>query len=142
MVSSTARSLKHGLTGSRSSQIKAWPSQLGWQTLPNSNEGDAVEDQDTRRKALPPQPDDDMRIEDLHRRVQEAVQRGLDAASTTQARAQRRLEQAADVFDRNSRPFIRSAIWATIITSGVVLLVEILRARRVEDRARSSNEDE
>ena len=52
---------------------------------------------DLRREAEPT-------VEQIAARVQQAVQRGLDAASTTSARAQRRLEQAADVTGKKLTP--------------------------------------
>lgn len=65
-------------------------------------------------------------VEQLAARVQQAVQRGLDAASTTGARAQRRIEQAADVTgryiaDQPVRSVLAAAAAGALITALIVL---------------------
>lgn len=74
---------------------------------------------DLRREAEPT-------VEQIAARVQQAVQRGLDAASTTSARAQRRLEQAADVTgkyiaDQPMRSVLIAAAAGAAITALIVL---------------------
>ncbi|VTU24729.1 hypothetical protein H4CHR_01452 [Variovorax sp. PBS-H4] len=74
---------------------------------------------DLRREAEPT-------VEQLAARVQQAVQRGLDAASTTSARAQRRLEQAADmtgryIADQPVRSVLVAAAAGAVITALIVL---------------------
>jgi len=69
-------------------------------------------------------------VEQLAARVQQAVQRGLDAASTTSARAQRRLEQAADVTGRYiaDQP-VRSVLVAAAAGAAITALI-VLASRR------------
>lgn len=72
-------------------------------------------------------------VEQLAARVQQAVQRGLDAASTTSARAQRRLEQAADVTGRYiaDQP-VRSVLVAAAAGAAITALI-VLASRRSRD---------
>ena len=72
-------------------------------------------------------------VEQLAARVQQAVQRGLDAASTTSARAHRRIEQAADVTGRyiSDQP-VRSVLLAAAAGAGITALV-VLASRRNRD---------
>ena len=72
-------------------------------------------------------------VEQLAARVQQAVQRGLDAASTTSARAQRRLEQAADVTGRYiaDQP-VRSVLIAAAAGAAITALI-VLASRRSRD---------
>jgi ElaB/YqjD/DUF883 family membrane-anchored ribosome-binding protein len=73
-------------------------------------------------------------VEQLAARVQQAVQRGLDAASTTSARAQRRLEQAADVTGRyiSDQP-VRSVLIAAAAGAAITALIVLAsRSRRDE----------
>ena len=81
---------------------------------------------DLRREAEPT-------VEQLAARVQQAVQRGLDAASTTSARAQRRLEQAADVTGRYiaDQP-VRSVLIAAAAGAVITALI-VLASRRSRD---------
>ncbi|GAA4341718.1 hypothetical protein GCM10023165_22720 [Variovorax defluvii] len=81
---------------------------------------------DLRRDAEPT-------VEQLAARVQQAVQRGLDAASTTSARAQRRLEQAADVTGRYiaDQP-VRSVLIAAAAGAAITALI-VLASRRSRD---------
>ena len=78
---------------------------------------------DLRREAEPT-------VEQIAARVQQAVQRGLDAASTTSARAQRRLEQAADVTGRyiSDQP-VRSVLIAAAAGAAITALI-VLASRR------------
>jgi ElaB/YqjD/DUF883 family membrane-anchored ribosome-binding protein len=71
-------------------------------------------------------------VEQIAARVQQAVQRGLDAASTTSARAQRRLEQAADVTGKyiSDQP-MRSVLVAA--AAGAALAALIVLATRSRD---------
>jgi ElaB/YqjD/DUF883 family membrane-anchored ribosome-binding protein len=72
-------------------------------------------------------------VEQLAARVQQAVQRGLDAASTTSARAQRRIEQAADVTGRyiSVQP-VRSVLLAAAAGAAITALI-VLASRRSRD---------
>ena len=72
-------------------------------------------------------------VEQLAARVQQAVQRGLDAASTTSARAQRRIEQAADVTGRyiSDQP-VRSVLIAAAAGAAITALI-VLASRRSRD---------
>ena len=72
-------------------------------------------------------------VEQLAARVQQAVQRGLDAASTTSARAQRRLEAAADVTGRyiSDQP-VRSVLIAAAAGAAITALI-VLASRRSRD---------
>ncbi|OUM01339.1 hypothetical protein [Variovorax sp. JS1663] len=81
---------------------------------------------DLRRDAEPT-------VEQLAARVQQAVQRGLDAASTTSARAQRRLEAAADVTGRYiaDQP-VRSVLLAAAAGAAITALI-VLASRRSRD---------
>ena len=81
---------------------------------------------DLRRDAEPT-------VEQLAARVQQAVQRGLDAASTTSARAQRRLEAAADVTGRYiaDQP-VRSVLIAAAAGAAITALI-VLASRRSRD---------
>jgi ElaB/YqjD/DUF883 family membrane-anchored ribosome-binding protein len=78
---------------------------------------------DLRREAEPT-------VEQIAARVQQAVQRGLDAASTTSARAQRRLEQAADVTGKyiSDQP-MRSVLIAAAAGAAITALI-VLASRR------------
>lgn len=78
---------------------------------------------DLRREAEPT-------VEQIAARVQQAVQRGLDAASTTSARAQRRLEQAADVTGKYiaDQP-MRSVLFAAAAGAAITALI-VLASRR------------
>ncbi|WP_077001074.1 hypothetical protein [Variovorax sp. KK3] len=81
---------------------------------------------DLRRDAEPT-------VEQLAARVQQAVQRGLDAASTTSARAQRRFEAAADVTGRYiaDQP-VRSVLIAAAAGAAITALI-VLASRRSRD---------
>lgn len=72
-------------------------------------------------------------VEQLAARVQQAVQRGLDAASTTTTRAQRRLEAAADVTGRyiSDQP-VRSVLIAAAAGAVITALI-VLASRRRDD---------
>jgi ElaB/YqjD/DUF883 family membrane-anchored ribosome-binding protein len=72
-------------------------------------------------------------VEQIAARVQQAVQRGLDAASTTSARAQRRLEQAADVTGKYiaDQP-VRSVLIAAAAGAAITALI-VLASRRRDD---------
>jgi ElaB/YqjD/DUF883 family membrane-anchored ribosome-binding protein len=72
-------------------------------------------------------------VEQLAARVQQAVQRGLDAASTTSARAQRRIEQAADVTGRyiSDQP-VRSVLVAAAAGAAITALI-VLASRSRDD---------
>ena len=72
-------------------------------------------------------------VEQLAARVQQAVQRGLDAASTTTTRAQRRLEAAADVTGRyiSDQP-VRSVLLAAAAGAAITALI-VLASRRWDD---------
>ena len=67
------------------------------------------------------------------RACQQAVQRGLDAASTTSARAQRRLEAAADVTGKYiaDQP-VRSVLVAAAAGAAITALI-VLASRRRDD---------
>lgn len=81
---------------------------------------------DLRRDAEPT-------VEQLAARVQQAVQRGLDAASTTSARAQRRFEAAADVTGKyiSDQP-VRSVLVAAAAGAVITALI-VLASRRRDD---------
>jgi ElaB/YqjD/DUF883 family membrane-anchored ribosome-binding protein len=81
---------------------------------------------DLRREAEPT-------VEQLAARVQQAVQRGLDAASTTSAAAQRRLEAAADVTGKYiaDQP-VRSVLVAAAAGAAITALI-VLASRRRDD---------
>lgn len=81
---------------------------------------------DLRREAEPA-------VEQLAARVQQAVQRGLEAASTTSARAQRRLEQAADVTGKYiaDQP-VRSVLVAAAAGAAITALI-VLASRSRDD---------
>jgi ElaB/YqjD/DUF883 family membrane-anchored ribosome-binding protein len=72
-------------------------------------------------------------VEQLAARVQQAVQRGLDAASSTSAAAQRRFEQAADVTGKYiaDQP-VRSVLMAAAAGAAITALI-VLAARRRDD---------
>jgi ElaB/YqjD/DUF883 family membrane-anchored ribosome-binding protein len=72
-------------------------------------------------------------VEQLAARVQQAVQRGLDAASTTSARAQRRLELAADVTGKyiSDQP-VRSVLIAAAAGAAITALI-VLASRSRDD---------
>jgi ElaB/YqjD/DUF883 family membrane-anchored ribosome-binding protein len=72
-------------------------------------------------------------VEQLAARVQQAVQRGLDAASTTSARAQRRIEQAAGVTGRyiSDQP-VRSVLVAAAAGAAITALI-VLASRSRDD---------
>jgi ElaB/YqjD/DUF883 family membrane-anchored ribosome-binding protein len=77
--------------------------------------------------------DNEPAVEQLAARVQQAVQRGLDAASTTSARAQRRLEAAADVTGKyiSDQP-MRSVLVAAAAGAAITALI-VLASRRRDD---------
>ena len=81
---------------------------------------------DLRREAEPA-------MEQIAARVQHAVQRGLDAASTTSARAQRRFEQAADVTGKYiaDQP-VRSVLIAAAAGAAITALI-VLASRSTRD---------
>ncbi|CAN5905887.1 hypothetical protein BH11PSE13_BH11PSE13_23540 [soil metagenome] len=72
-------------------------------------------------------------VEQLAARVQQAVQRGLDAASTTSARAQRNIEKAADVTGRyiSDQP-VRSVLVAAAAGAAITALIVLASRRRDE----------
>ncbi len=72
-------------------------------------------------------------VEQLAARVQQAVQRGLDAASTTSARAQQRLEDAASVTGRyiSNQP-VRSVLVAAAAGAAITALI-VLASRSRDD---------
>ncbi len=72
-------------------------------------------------------------VEQIAARVQQAVQRGLDAASTTSARAQRRLEAAADVTGKyiSDQP-VRSVLVAAAAGAAITALIVLASRRRDE----------
>ena len=72
-------------------------------------------------------------VEQLAARVQQAVQRGLDAASSTSARAQRNIEKAADVTGRyiSDQP-VRSVLVAAAAGAAITALI-VLASRRSDD---------
>ncbi|MBC7394478.1 MULTISPECIES: hypothetical protein [unclassified Variovorax] len=72
-------------------------------------------------------------VEQLAARVQQAVQRGLDAASSTSARAQRNIEKAADVTGRyiSDQP-VRSVLVAAAAGAAITALI-VLASRRRDD---------
>jgi ElaB/YqjD/DUF883 family membrane-anchored ribosome-binding protein len=72
-------------------------------------------------------------VEQLANRVQQAVQRGLDSASKTGARAQRQLGQAADVTGRYiaDQP-VRSVLIAAAAGAAITALI-VLASRRRDD---------
>ncbi|RZL63653.1 MAG: hypothetical protein EOP81_11790 [Variovorax sp.] len=72
-------------------------------------------------------------VEQLAARVQQAVQRGIDAASSSSARAQRRLEQAADVTGKyiSDQP-VRSVLVAAAAGAAIAALL-VLATRRGHD---------
>ncbi len=72
-------------------------------------------------------------VEQLAARVQQAVQRGLDAASSTSARAQRNIEKAADVTGRyiSDQP-VRSVLVAAAAGAAITALIVLASRRRDE----------
>ena len=72
-------------------------------------------------------------VEQLAARVQHAVQRGLDAASSTSARAQRNIEKAADVTGRyiSDQP-VRSVLVAAAAGAAITALIVLASRRRDE----------
>ncbi|WP_218510497.1 hypothetical protein [Variovorax sp. dw_308] len=72
-------------------------------------------------------------VEQLANRVQQAVQRGLESASKTSARAQRQLDQAADVTGRYiaDQP-VRSVLLAAAAGAAITALI-VLASRRRDD---------
>jgi ElaB/YqjD/DUF883 family membrane-anchored ribosome-binding protein len=80
---------------------------------------------DLRRDAEPA-------VEQIAARVQQAVQRGLEAASSTSARAQRKLELAADVTGKyiSDQP-VRSVLIAA--AAGAAITALIVLASRSHD---------
>jgi ElaB/YqjD/DUF883 family membrane-anchored ribosome-binding protein len=80
---------------------------------------------DLRREAEPA-------VEQIAARVQQAVQRGFEAASATSARAQRRLEEAADVTGKyiSNQP-VRSVLIAA--AAGAAITALIVLASRSHD---------
>ncbi|HSV57447.1 MAG TPA: hypothetical protein VLJ19_01010 [Variovorax sp.] len=81
---------------------------------------------DIRRDAEPT-------MEQIAARVQQAVQRGLESATKTSARAQRRIEEAADVTGRYiaDQP-VRSVLLAAAAGAAITALV-VLATRRHDD---------
>jgi ElaB/YqjD/DUF883 family membrane-anchored ribosome-binding protein len=81
---------------------------------------------DLRRDAEPT-------MEQIAARVQQAVQRGLDSATKTSARAQRRIEEAADVTGRYiaDQP-VRSVLLAAAAGAAITALL-VLATRRHDD---------
>lgn len=72
-------------------------------------------------------------MDQLASRVQQAVQRGLDAASSTSAKAQRQLERAADVTGRyiSDQP-MRSVLAAAAAGAAITALI-VLASRSRDD---------
>jgi ElaB/YqjD/DUF883 family membrane-anchored ribosome-binding protein len=72
-------------------------------------------------------------VEQLANRVQQAVQRGLESASKTSARAQRQIEQAANVTGRyiSDQP-VRSVLIAAVAGAAIAALL-VLATRRGDD---------
>ena len=72
-------------------------------------------------------------VEQLANRVQQAVQRGLESASKTSARAQRQIEQAADVTGKyiSDQP-VRSVLIAAAAGAAIAALL-VLATRRGDD---------
>ena len=72
-------------------------------------------------------------VDQIAARVQQAVQRGLDSASQTGVRAQRRFEQAADLTGRyiSDQP-VRSVLLAAAAGAALTALI-VLAARRRDD---------
>jgi len=81
---------------------------------------------DLRRDAEPT-------MEQIAARVQQAVQRGLDSATKTSARAQRRIEEAADVTGRYiaDQP-VRAVLLAAAAGAAITALI-VLATRRGDD---------
>jgi ElaB/YqjD/DUF883 family membrane-anchored ribosome-binding protein len=81
---------------------------------------------DLRREAEPT-------MEQIAARVQHAVQRGLESASKTSARAQRRIEEAADVTGRYiaDQP-VRSILLAAAAGAAITALI-VLATRSHDD---------
>ncbi len=82
---------------------------------------------DLRRDAEPT-------MEQIAARVQQAVQRGLESASKTSARAQRRFEEAADVTGRYiaDQP-VRSVLLAAAAGAALTALIVLATRRSDED---------
>lgn len=72
-------------------------------------------------------------VEQIASRVQQAVQRGLDAATKTSARAQQRFGEAADVTTRyiSDQP-VRSVVLAAVAGAAITALI-VLASRRGQD---------
>lgn len=72
-------------------------------------------------------------LEQIAARVQQAVRRGVDAASTSSARAHRRIEQAADVTGKyiSDQP-VRSVLVAAAAGAAIAALL-VLATRRGHD---------
>ena len=81
---------------------------------------------DIRRDAEPT-------MEQIAARVQQAVQRGLDSATKTSARAQRRIEEAAEVTGRYiaDQP-VRSVLLAAAAGAAITALI-VLATRRSDE---------
>jgi len=81
---------------------------------------------DIRRDAEPT-------MEQIAARVQQAVQRGLDSATKTSARAQRRMEEAAEVTGRYiaDQP-VRSVLLAAAAGAAITALI-VLATRRSDE---------
>lgn len=81
---------------------------------------------DFRRDAEP-------NMEQIAARVQQAVQRGLDSASKTSARAQRRVEEAAEMTGRYiaDQP-VRSVLLAAAAGAAITALI-VLATRRSDE---------
>lgn len=82
---------------------------------------------DFRREAEPT-------MEQIAARVQQAVQRGLESATKTSARAQRRIEEAADVTGRYiaDQP-VRSVLLAAAAGAAITALIVLATRRSDED---------
>jgi ElaB/YqjD/DUF883 family membrane-anchored ribosome-binding protein len=72
-------------------------------------------------------------VEQIATRVQQAVQRGIDSASKTSERAQRRFEQAAEATGKYiAEQPLRSTLIAAAAGAAITALI-VLAARRRED---------
>lgn len=82
---------------------------------------------DLRRDAEPS-------LEQIAARVQQAVQRGIDSATKTSARAQRRVEEAAEVTGRYiaDQP-VRSVLLAAAAGAAITALIVLATRRTDED---------
>ena len=82
---------------------------------------------DFRREAEPS-------MEQIAARVQQAVQRGIDSATQTSARAQRRMEEAAEMTGRYiaDQP-VRSVLLAAAAGAAITALIMLATRRSDED---------